>query len=57
VAERAFNKLGHQLKTWKDLQPASNALILFAALATEHELASSIDFRDDISDFAMKKSK
>jgi uncharacterized membrane protein YkvI len=49
--ERAFNKLGNQLKTWKRALTSQKLLNCVCCLAIEHELVSSIDFNDVISDF------
>ena len=56
-AERAFSKLGNQLKTWQRASIGQERLNALGILSIEHKLASSINFDDIIHDFAQKKAR
>ncbi|KAL4142599.1 hypothetical protein QTP88_005029 [Uroleucon formosanum] len=56
-AERAFSKLGNQLKTWQRASIGQERLNALGILSIEHKLASSINFDDIIHNFAQKKAR
>jgi hypothetical protein len=56
-AERAFSKLGNQLKTWQRASIGQDRLNSLALLSIENKLASKINFDDVIHDFAKKKAR